>query len=167
MTMIAHCDLANGGVPKYFSDFTFGIYGRLMFIAHAPGEPKSESWRAFVEIATEHANAPGASAGWLVYGERAGLSAAQRKQCSEIMEQHRVSLAVLTRSTFTRRVITAISWLTREKRIKPFDTLDLPGAFAYLGVERSAVARLQPSFLRVVRSVGVGQEYDDERALSA
>jgi hypothetical protein len=167
-TMIDGYDLANGGEPKFFSDLAFGIYGRVLFLVHAPvDEPKHETWQPFLEVAKEHAKAHGAIGAWLVYGERAGLSAAQRKQCSELMEDHKISIAVLTRSILARRMITAISWLTREKRIKPFDTMDLPGAFTYLGVPGALVPAMRGSFLRVVQSLGVGREYVEERARSA
>jgi hypothetical protein len=124
------------------------LVGNILVVVHNRQPPASEEWSAHCAgIVAQRA----AIEGVVVIANGSGPSALQRQRLQEAWGPGTPPpIAILTRSTVVRGVLTALNWFMANK-LKPFAASDFPGAFRYVKLPEAA----WPDVLRVIRRLAI------------
>ncbi len=129
----------------------WSIHEGVVVVVHAPGEPTDAEFGDFL------ADVRAASVrGIVVMAPKAKLSPKQRKDIQKWFQQSGARGAVLTDSTVTRGVVTALGWF--KVPIRAFAPSDHLGAFDYVGVMPERRAELEQVIRRLERVMWTNDE---------
>ncbi len=121
---------------------------QILVVVHTRQPPASEEW---IEHCAGIAAQRKSIAGVVVIANGSGPSALQRQKLQEAWGAGPPPpIAILTRSTVVRGVLTALNWFMANK-LKPFSANDFTGAFDYVRVPEAA----RPEVLRVIRRLAI------------
>jgi hypothetical protein len=112
------------------ASLSWTLHQDIMIVVQSPGLPSSADWSEYIQ------DARGASfTGVLVIGEDNKLGPTQRADVEDLLKRHNARNAVVTSSTITRGVLTALRWFGLP--IKAFLPSDLDGALKFLAVPQA------------------------------
>jgi hypothetical protein len=115
----------------------FKVMDRVLVLAHGVDDPTDDEWFAYVtEIKRQGADL----LPQVVLTEGGRPNSVQRKMLTDVLAGRGMKVAVLSKSTLVRGVVTAISWFNRD--IRPFEVHELHEAIAYLGVSITQRAQI-------------------------
>jgi hypothetical protein len=110
--------------------FVYAPEGDLMLTVHGPIPPTDEEWRAYLEFSR---TCVGRVTRSLIVSSGAGPNGRQRTMLmKEFPEFAPVPVAVVSDSSMTRGIVTALRWFG--KNIRAFPPSQLAAALEYLGV---------------------------------
>jgi len=110
--------------------FVYAPEGDLLLTVHGAAPPTDEEWRAYLEFCRTLVGRVTRS---VVMSSGAGPNGRQRSLLmKEFPEFAPIPVAVVSESSTTRGIVTALSWFG--KNIRAFRPSELTGAFEYLGL---------------------------------
>jgi hypothetical protein len=107
----------------------FKVIDQTFIVVYGASNPTNEEWEEYLgEVERQGFE----STVQLIVTEGGGPDSLQRKLLNEKLKGRSVPVAVVSRSTITRGVVTALSWFNT--KIRAFMPSDFAGALRYLGV---------------------------------
>ena len=127
------------------------VAGTTLVVVHNPDPPAPTEWTLHCEgIAERRAEIRGV----VVLAHGPGPNARQRHELAEAWAGTPPPVAVMTRSTIVRGVLTALNWFMAN-RLEPFSEYDFAGAFAYVRVPEGQRAHVLASMRKLAAALGV------------
>jgi len=148
--------------------FVYGPEGDVMVTVHGPLPPTDEEWRAYLEFSR---TCVGRVTRSLVVSSGAGPNGRQRTMLmKEFPEFAPVPVAVVSDSSMTRGIVTALSWFG--KKIRAFQPSQLTEALEYLGVPPERHGRILDKVRTLTESLspaarGITKKSNGERGLGS
>lgn len=148
--------------------FVYAPEGDLMVTVHGALPPTDEEWRAYLEFSR---TCVGRVTRSLVVSSGAGPNGRQRTMLmKEFPEFAPVPVAIVSASSMTRGIVTALSWFG--KKIQAFEPSQLPGALEYLGVPPERHAAVLDRLEKLTGSLspaarGITKKSNGERGLGS
>jgi hypothetical protein len=116
----------------------FKVVDRVLVLAHGFDDPSDDEWFAYVSEIKRQGNE---LLPQVVLTDGGRPNSVQRKMLTDVLAGRGMKVAVLSKSTLVRGVVTAISWFNRD--IRPFEVHELHEALGYLGVSSSQRALVE------------------------
>ena len=146
--------------------FVYGPEGDLLLTVHGATPPTDEEWRVYLEFCR---TLIGKATRNLVVTSGAGPNGQQRsKLIKEFPEFTPIPVAVVSDSSTTRGIVTALHWFG--KNIRAFRSSNLTGALEYLGLPAERHAAVIEKLRTLTASLspearGITKKSNGERGL--
>jgi hypothetical protein len=133
----------------------FNVVGGILVVVHGNETPADSEWQQYVTFIDKQGSTllpqlvDGTSSG--------GPSAKQRRELTAMLNGRKVPVAVLTDSTITLGIVTAVSWFN--DKLKAFSPRDGRAAFTYLGVPQALWPQVEAEQAKMRKELGLSATF--------
>ena len=132
------------------------VVGELQIVIHTAEAPDATEWKAYMR---DFMSVPPERLRTIVFTDGGGPNAPQRKDVNDYLKGRTTTAAIVTPSTMTRGVVTALAWFNPKIRAFAPDRID--EAFKYLGFGSKEIQTLWAE----VHAMRVMLGHDDLKAI--